>query len=83
MGVGAFPCDDWLSGDNKKLTDGLNWIGGFWSGLNFTPSNKNVGKAAGATEIFKAVRRYCLAHTSETLSYATAQVYMSFLMEQK
>ena len=83
IGIGAFPCSDWLSGDNKRVLDGVNWIAGFWSRLNFSPPNKSVGNAVGSVEIFNSVRRFCLSHPSYTLSTATAQVYINFVMDNK
>jgi hypothetical protein len=59
------------------------WTDGFWTGLNEASDNHNVGKSAGADEIFEAVKRECQSYPTKYIKNAVGDVWVRFFKENR
>lgn len=75
-GIGSKPCAYWLSGQRHQ-SEGLVWILGFWSGLNYVAvaSDQGQSKATSAAMI-AAVDKLCRREPSRALASAAWSAYI-------
>ena|SRR5579864_7689134 len=83
LGIGRSSCAHWLA-DAANERDGVNWLLGYWTGVNSTnPKNKFVGSSTDGDAVVAEVKLICIASPSTTLVDATVAVYNRFLHEKK
>jgi hypothetical protein len=74
VGMGQTICSDWL----KSPARGLEWVGGFWTGMNTLDSaNHNVGKESGIDAVTADLKKRCTDHPQETLYVAASEIYVA------
>jgi hypothetical protein len=81
-GIGRYSCAKWLSNMDFKR-DGIIWIAGYWSGLNFLSRNKLVGMHSDWEGIVGDIKKLCLSQPSTLLATAAGTVYGQFQQSGK
>ena len=82
-GIGRDSCAHWL-GVPGEDRDGVNWLFGYWTALNFlNPNTHLVGAKAGPSGVVDEVRKLCQAQPSMPLQSAVGGVYGQMLRAGK
>lgn len=77
-GVGSRTCAYWLSHQDHK-SEGIVWIYGFWSGLNYVAVASGQGQSkAGSAVMIAAVEKECRREPSSVLATAAWSAYLDF-----
>lgn len=80
MGVGHISCSEWTEARSPAV---INWIGGFWSGLNIaSATQRRVGRTAQGQEILLDVLQECKKRPTATIDNAAAAVYLQFAIRE-
>ncbi|WP_293400391.1 hypothetical protein [Phenylobacterium sp.] len=74
LGAGASSCASWQRSAESQAA-GLQWIAGYWSGLNAMAEGK-VGHSTDVEGLVMEVANVCATEPSLTLSHAVARVYI-------
>jgi hypothetical protein len=73
--IGKNSCGYWQS-NNARKTEGMIWILGFWSALNWANArNHQVGRESDSYGLVAEVQKRCAAHPSSTLLDAASRTY--------
>ena len=76
MGIGSMSCAHWRS-TQAHLLEGIVWIYGFWTGLNYVAAASDQTQAkTDAAAIVNEVERTCAHRTSQTLASAAWTTYL-------
>ena len=77
-GIGALTCAHWRSTPATRA-EGIVWILGFWSGLNYVAAaSEQVQPKAAEKQVIAEVARICAADPSQVLASVTWAVYVDF-----
>jgi hypothetical protein len=79
-GIGGMSCAHWRS-TNERLSEGIVWIYGFWTGLNYVAAASEQPQSATDTATIVAeVKKTCALMPSQALASA---VWTTFLESNK
>jgi hypothetical protein len=78
MGIGSMSCAHWRS-TQAHLLEGIVWIYGFWTGLNYVAAASDQAQAKiDMAAIVVQVEKTCAQKTSQTLGSAEWTTYLAF-----
>jgi len=77
-GIGSLSCAHWRS-TQEHLAEGIVWIYGFWTGLNYVAAASDQAQSGTDTaEILAEVKKTCAHVPSQTLATAVWSTYLEF-----
>jgi hypothetical protein len=77
-GIGSMSCAHWRS-TKERLAEGIVWIYGFWTGLNYTAAASDQAQSGTDTaEIVAEVKKTCAQLPSQVLASAVWTTYLEF-----
>jgi hypothetical protein len=77
-GIGSMSCAHWRS-SKGHLSEGIVWIYGFWTGLNYVAAASDQPQSGTDTAaIVTEVKRACASEPSQTLASAVWTTYLEF-----
>jgi hypothetical protein len=77
-GIGSMSCAHWRS-SREHLSEGIVWIYGFWTGLNYVAAaSEQAQSGTDTTAILAEVTKTCSSEPSQTLASAVWTTYLEF-----
>jgi hypothetical protein len=77
-GIGSMSCAHWRA-TKEHLAEGIVWIYGFWTGLNYVAAASEQPQSGTDTaEIVAEVKKRCAEAPSQTLASAVWNTYLEF-----
>jgi len=77
-GIGSMSCAHWRS-SKEHLSEGIVWIYGFWTGLNYVAAaSEQAQSATDTTAIVAEVKKACSSEPSQALASAVWATYLEF-----
>ena len=77
-GIGSMSCAHWRS-SKEHLSEGIVWIYGFWTGLNYVAAaSEQAQSATDSTAIVAEVKKACSSEPSQALASAVWTTYLEF-----
>ena len=82
-GIGRYSCAKWLSTAESHQA-GINWIAGYWSGLNLlNTQDKLVGSRSDWEAIVGEIQKICVSEPSTLLATSAGRVYAQYQNDNK
>lgn len=77
-GIGSMSCTHWRS-TKEHLSEGIVWIYGFWTGLNYVAAaSEQAQSGIDTAAIVAEVKKTCASEPSQTLAGAVWKTYLGF-----